>query len=142
MIFDTTELRLRIRNGGARADVTFALGYPTSDLLLPARLDRLDKRLRAYRPPNAHTFVHNSIEVVVREQARTQNTHYPLPAEFSLDKMTEIFRNVDEVRYSKTFSGAEAARIATRIDAGEWLYQDARRSYWLTYRPLLEWPEP
>lgn len=144
MISDTPEVRLRIRDGDTRAEVIFALGYPINDVLFPARLDTLDKRLRSYRPPNAHTFVHDRIEVVVTERARTgvENTYYPLPAEFSLDGMTEIFRSVDDVLYSKTFGGAEAARIAMRIDAGEWLYQDARRSYWITYRPLLEWPKP
>ncbi len=141
---DAAQLRLRVREGGARADVVYTLGYTVDDVRLPAHLDTLDRRLRTYRPPNAHTFVHESIEVVVTERARTAvtNTYYPLPAEFSLAGMTEVFRSVEEVRYNKTFTGAEAARIATRIDPGESLYQDDRRSYWISYRPLLEWPEP
>lgn len=144
MISDATELRLRVRDGRARADVTFALGYPVDDMRLPARLDTFDKQLRTYRPPNAHTFIHDSIEVVVRELARTgvKNRYHPLPAEFSLDGMTEIFGSVEEVHYSTTFRGAAAARIAARINAGEWLYQDDRRSYRIVYRPLLDWPEP
>lgn len=144
VVFDSTGLRLRVRDGDVRADVRYTLGYPIDDVLLPARLDSLDRRLREYRPPNAHAFVHERIEVVVTERARTAvtNTYFPLPAELSLDGMTEIFRSVEEVRYSRTFAGADAARLATRIDAGERLYQDDRRSYWISYRPLLEWPEP
>jgi hypothetical protein len=121
--------------------VTFAV-IPGAGLLYPVRLKTLVDRLRACRPTDVRTFVHDRIEVVLTEDDPTAAKGlYPLPAEFSLEG-TEIFRSVDEVLYSKTFIGDEAGLIAARVDAGERAYQDSTHSYPIQYRPLLEWPKP
>lgn len=139
---ESSTARLQLRDGAVRTDVTFAV-IPGAGLLYPVRLKTLVDRLRAYRPPDLRTFVHDRIEVILTEDDPTAAKGlYPLPAEFSLKGMTEIFPFVDQVRYRKTFTGAKAGRIAARVDAGESVYQDATRSYRIEYRPLLEWPKP
>jgi len=136
---------LQVGEGTQRAQVTFDLAYPVGDWAYPARLKMLVQRLQAYRPAGAHPFVHQAVEVqiVVRPRGEVQATGlFPLPAEFALNAMQEVFRNVDEVHYRATYRGEQAGRNAARIDAGETVYVDAQHTYELVYRPLVDWPTP
>ena len=136
---------LQVGEGTQHAQVTFDLAYPVGDWAYPARLKMLVQRLQAYRPAGAHPFVHQAVEVqiVVRPRGEVQATGlFPLPAEFALNAMQEVFRNVDEVHYRATYRGEQAGRNAARIDAGETVYVDAQHTYELVYRPLVDWPTP
>ena len=136
---------LQVGDGTQPAQVTFDLAYPVGDWTYPARLKTIVQRLQTYRPAGAHPFVHQAVEVqvVVRPRGEVQATGlFPLPAEFDLNAMEEVFRNVDEVHYRATYRGEQAGRIAARIDAGEAVYVDTQHSYQLVYRPLVDRPTP
>jgi hypothetical protein len=142
---DATEWRLRAQKGNERTDVSFELGYPVGDDTFPAALDTLVKRLESSRPEGAHPFVSDRIEVYITKRSRktaSATGYFPLPTEFDLEAMEVVSRNEDGVRYRAHYSGKQAELVAARIDAGEWLYVDAEHSYWLQYRPLLDWPSP
>jgi hypothetical protein len=142
---DATECRLQVRDPTKQIDVAFALGYPIGDTTYPERLSTLVKRLLSCRPTGSQPFVPDEIEVFVNERSRDRvpaTGYFPLPAEFDLQAMEEVQRSIEQVTYRAVYRGEEAARIAARIDAGEHLYVSPKRSYWVQYRPLIEWPKP
>ncbi|MCL5734598.1 MAG: hypothetical protein M1274_03260 [Actinobacteria bacterium] len=143
VIFDLPTWRLRVDDGGSKTDLTFEPGYPPGEETYPAPLKKLVERLRSFRPQAGRPFVADSVEVMVEERAPlTVKGYYPLPGVYDLARMVEVRRTVESVQYKRTYEGAEAAAIAARLNAGEWLYDDGRRSYRVSYRPIVDWPEP
>ena len=140
-ITDLPLWRLVVHDGTARSEVRFEPGYPNADDTYPARLQTLVDRLRGYRHDTLEPFVPREIEVIVVER-----TPYPpgclvsLPDIYDLSQMEEIFRSIEEVHYQKVVWGEEADEIMRRVDAGENLYTDERRSYRVLYRPIVRWP--
>lgn len=143
MITDLPLWRLQLRDGDIKREITFEPGYPPSDRSYPAALKTLVEQLTNYRPQGARPFVPTNIDVIVEERAPiTAEGYYPLPKEYDLSQMQEILRTVDNVLYERGFQGEAAAAIIKRIDAGERLYVGESRSYWVRYRPVVDWPEP
>ncbi|HLA81109.1 MAG TPA: hypothetical protein VJP78_05675 [Thermoleophilia bacterium] len=143
IIFDLPLWRLQVRDGGVKREITFEPGYPPSDRSYPAALKTLVEQLTNYRPQRAKPVVPADIDLIVEERAPVAaEGYYPLPKEYDLSQMEEILRTADNVLYQTHFQGDEAAAIAARIDAGERLYVGEGRSYWVRYRPIVDWPEP
>ncbi len=143
MITDLPLWRLQVWEGDVKREITFEPGYPPSDRSYPAALKALVERLTGYRPQAARPFVPTNIDVIVEKRAPiTATGYYPLPKEYDLSQMREILRTVDNVLYQRGFQGDAAAAIVKRIDAGERLYVGENRSYWVRYRPVVDWPEP
>lgn len=140
-ITDLPLWRLVVRDGTASFEVTFEPGYPNADDTYPVQLQTLVDRLQGYRHDTLVPFAPREIEVIVAERAP-----YPpgrltsLPDLYDLGQMKEIFRSIEEVHYQKIVWGEEAEEIMRRVDAGENLYTDERRSYRVLYRPIVRWP--
>ena len=142
-VTDLSVWRLEVGDGQTASTVTFEkFPYPADEASYPARLRTFVDQLMSYRPPEQRAFVPELIDVLVVERAPIKATTSALPPEFDPKNMGVQFRSVEEVRYTAVYDGEEAARVRARLDAGQYFYNTERRSYYVYYMPLVEWPMP
>jgi hypothetical protein len=78
----------------------------------------------------------------VRTDTRSVRSDFgPLPPELDPKTMHVAERSIERVIYVKTFTGAEARRLQDLIENQEF-FDDARRSYQISYRTVDALPQP
>ena len=134
-------LLLTVRDGDTRSEVKLWMNLPHSyPPTCPASLVRFLDRLSSFSAAGQMPFRPERIEIMVTEKNKQTDLGLPLPPELDPATMEVAWRSEERVVYVKSFSGAEAKRLEELIDR-QHSFDDARRSYDVSYRPL-DLPQP